>query len=289
MNRLSSIFLLSFLGLLFFSCDNDQTKKDARSTCKDCVTEEAFPDKTGTPETMTVGGQTLHYTAINGKAVFEGDIILDSSFVAFNDTVSLVGAGINGRRWPNNTLVYTIDPGLADSQKVIAAMQHWQSNTPIRFKRKGTKDRNWVTFYRGDGCSSVIGMSTRQQFISLAPGCSIGNAIHEIGHALGLFHENSRSDRDSFLVIKWDNIKEGYKHNFETYLERGYSGFDDGSFDFNSRMLYNPFSFAKDPNQPTITRKDGSVYPVNWNTLSEGDQQIINRMYPPTGSTATVQ
>ena len=48
------------------------------------------------------------------------------------------------------------------------------------------------------------------QEVSIGPGCnSKGIILHEIMHALGFWHEQSRTDRDNFLSVLWENIKPG--------------------------------------------------------------------------------
>jgi hypothetical protein len=39
----------------------------------------------------------------------------------------------------------------------------------------------------------------------------IGTAMHEMMHALGIFHEQSRGDRDKFVRVRWENIIRGKK------------------------------------------------------------------------------
>ena len=45
----------------------------------------------------------------------------------------------------------------------------------------------------------------------------LGHVKHEMMHTMGFYHEHARSDRDMYVDIKWDNIKEGKADQFETY------------------------------------------------------------------------
>jgi hypothetical protein len=281
--------LLSFVaGLTFLFLSACQPEENETAVVKptspkgSSTVEEAYPGQTGTVEKGTLYGQPIEFARINREAVFQGDIILTAQQLAASDRNGITegtGRTLMTTRWPYNIVYYTIDAALPNESKtrVNEAIAHWQVNARIRFVVRTTQP-NYVTFRSSTGCSSSVGMVGGQQFINISTGCSKGSIIHEIDHALGVWHEQSRADRDSNVTIHWANITAGKEHNFKTYVERGVDGFDNGPFDFGSIMMYGPYSFSKNGNA-TITKKDGSTYTVQRIGLSAGDKATFKTMY----------
>eukprot|EP00112_Aurelia_sp_Birch-Aquarium-sp1_P021251 Seg567.9 transcript_id=Seg567.9/GoldUCD/mRNA.D3Y31 product="Meprin A subunit beta" protein_id=Seg567.9/GoldUCD/D3Y31 len=85
-----------------------------------------------------------------------------------------------------------------------------------------------------------------------------GIIIHEILHAFGFVHEHCRNDRDQYITIIKDNIKEEHQHDydFEKLGDTIITGETFGTkYDFNSIMHYATHEAAKDPEKPTIVLK----------------------------------
>ena len=60
---------------------------------------------------------------------------------------------------------------------------------------------------------------------------------HEVGHAMGFWHEQSRTDRDDHVAIKMDNIIEDNKHNFDKHDTNNF----EVKYDYGSDMHYGSF------------------------------------------------
>lgn len=245
----------------------------ASENCVTCKTEQAFPGKQG----IRKKSGSLVYEEIEGVAVYEGDILLSPEDLLNADKTEGTGRRLVANRWPGNVVYYTVASALSGDSRITDAIKTWEDNTNIDFVLR-TNQANYVTFREGTGCSSSVGMVGGQQFINVASTCSAGNVRHEIGHAIGLLHEQTRFDRDNHVIIHWEEIEEGKSGNFEKYTDTDLN-FDQGTLDFGSLMMYDSYAFAKG-SKPTITKLDGSTFTSQRSKLSTADLTIVNMMYP---------
>jgi astacin len=239
-------------------------------------------------------GVVVEHEVREGMAVVEGDIILGAADDMQPASVVNTKPGARegtatswvSSRWPNGIMPYAIDPALPNQQRVIDAVNHWNTalNGIVRLVPR-TTESNYVLFgYTSNAsfCASNVGMSGGVQTTYLGDYCSSGNIVHEIGHDWGLWHEHTRNDRDTYVTVATQNITPSALSNF---VQTGTNGVDVGAYDYNSIMHYPSYAFSAN-GQPTIITKPDGIPIGQRSGLSTGDIAAISQIY---GGTRTVQ
>uniref|UniRef100_A0A8C2VXW0 Meprin A subunit n=2 Tax=Chinchilla lanigera TaxID=34839 RepID=A0A8C2VXW0_CHILA len=142
-------------------------------------------------------------------------------------------------------------------------------------------ESSYIIFQQFSGCWSMVGDQHVGQNLSIGTGCDYKAIIeHEILHALGFYHEQSRTDRDDYVTIWWNEIIPGYEHNFNTYDDNIITDLNT-PYDYESLMHYAPLSFNQNDNVPTITTKIPEFNSIIGQRLdfSAIDLERLNRMY----------
>ena len=111
-------------------------------------------------------------------------------------------------------------------------------------------------------CSSFVGRVPpryQPQGVSLGFGCVYDSVvIHELGHAVGFYHEHTRPDRDNFVDVIYDNVIKGFEDQFKKF-QPGETNTLGLGYDLQSIMHYRRNTFSTNFNLDTIRPKDQSV------------------------------
>uniref|UniRef100_A0A0E9WS34 Metalloendopeptidase n=1 Tax=Anguilla anguilla TaxID=7936 RepID=A0A0E9WS34_ANGAN len=128
-----------------------------------------------------------------------------------------------------------------------------------------------------NGCYSYVGRLGNGQVVSLSrQGCIYhGTVQHELLHALGFNHEQTRSDRDNHIRVLLQNVVSGMEHNFNRIDTNNLAT----PYDYNSVMQYHRYAFSKN-NQPTMVPIPNNNVEIGAATqMSYNDILRINRLY----------
>jgi hypothetical protein len=244
------------------------------------------------------GWRKVRYANVGGKAIFEGCIVLgktsdlEKSRVAMErqlaqhgdllgdkhfETEGLVISG-GQYRWKNRTIPYFLPTNFPNPDRVKQAIAHWHDKSTIRFV-PWKNEIDYINFVSADdGCASEVGRRGGMQEVMLRPECERGHIIHELGHTVGLWHEQSREDRDTYLEILYDNILPGTEANFDQHI---LDGDDVGPYDYASIMHYSRTSFTANDEDTMRPRKPlpPGVNMGQRDGLSRGDIATVEKLY----------
>ncbi|HZR58614.1 MAG TPA: choice-of-anchor D domain-containing protein [Terriglobales bacterium] len=253
-------------------------------------------------------GQPVTYQQINGRAIYQGDIILghiDPTPIvpaSQGPKGKSVGTAYSSYLWPKvgdiATVYYVIDPNSGDVSNINAAISQFNSDFTgvIQWVQRTNQtvyvDINLNGTNTGQ-CEAEEGYQpnfTQPQPMGGAANCTIGTLLHEMGHVVGLWHEQTRADRDQYVTVNYQNIIKGSRFNFDIIQDNIQNL---GLYDYASVMQYPPFVQTRNGNPSLETIPPGMPLgsaegvPVPATDYSAGDKEGILRLYgaPPTAIT----
>lgn len=212
-----------------------------------------------------------------GQVFYDGDINLGTL-----DKVTQQAADpfVNDARWPNSTIPYVLPRNHPRYDVIKKGIDEMNKKTNLCLVPRTTQT-DYVEFVSKVGNWSNIGRVGGRQEISIENKV-VGTVCHEIMHALGFYHTQSREDRDNYVSIDVRNVQKGFESNFQKESDKASNL---GSYDYGSCMHYHSKSFAIDINKNTISPKNtngaGDAIMGQRDSLSHRDILNINEIYPP--------
>ncbi|VDL79131.1 unnamed protein product [Nippostrongylus brasiliensis] len=206
---------------------------------------------------------------INEKAgvrelLFQGDIVLTRE--QSKEILEQISADGRSKRqayrdqyyplttWMNRTVSYFFDSSATPSVKIVfkKAAHLWAKDTCLDIVENESASDAIRVLDMG-GCWSYVGRIGGIQNLSLGVRCnSTRAAAHELGHALGFSHTQSRHDRDNYITVILENIRE--KKLKEFILDTKEINDNYGlPYDYGSLMHYGSTSGTKNKEQNLLT------------------------------------
>ncbi|XP_031350573.1 zinc metalloproteinase nas-8-like [Photinus pyralis] len=188
-------------------------------------------------------------------------------------------------RWPNGQICYTISPSYNQSQADIirSTIASGFSGTCAQWKECHTccnGDYINITYSNDHGCESAVGRWGGQQILNFQSSCfDRGTMLHEMLHAVGFRHQHNSPDRDDYITINRENLKDGSTTVLKKYTSSEVTNFG-LPYDYCSVSHYSMFASSKN-GKPTIVPKFPTTCELGTATdLSPIDKKKINLMYP---------
>ena len=254
-------------------------------------------------------GMPVTYVVRNGKSIFQGDIILEKvdpidsqrplpSSSIDSSKVDSASVAYTQYLWPKvgnqYQIPYIIASGTGNLTNLNNAIAQFNSTfSNIKFVAR-TTETDYVNFYfdpndNSAQCEAIVGRAGGQQQVGGSGGsfnpCGVGTILHEMGHTVGLWHEQSRPDRNTYVSVNYGNLIKGSISNFNQIYDNMQAA---TLFDYASIMEYPAFAFSRNGGA-AIESIPAGIPLSNLTGYTAADIDGIERLYgnPPTAVTIT--
>ncbi len=251
-------------------------------------------------------GRQMTVQIKDGMVLYEGDMILGAAaeFERAQTASPLSDVWLKNRRrdglttaftsslWPTVAGVvkvpYIVTSGSADMTSAIASFNSTFSGLIQWVPRAAETDYVNINLNSNNhsfSCVASLGRTGGAQDLSGSIDCQISTLLHEMGHAIGLYHEHQRPDYASYVLYNATNI--------DAPIQPGNFGFVTsnsqpvGLYDYSSIMHYGAFTFSK--NEQPVLETIPAGMPIGESTnYSAGDIDQIKRLYDAAPTQVTV-
>jgi hypothetical protein len=240
-------------------------------------------------------GIPVTYVMKSGKAIFQGDIILEKVDAIDPQRPSpSFGIDYSQYLWPKvgsqYQIPYVIASGSGDLTNLNAAIAQFNSTfSNIQFVAY-TNQTDYVSFYFNPGdfsgeCEVTgVGRIGKEQQVGGSAACTLATVLHEMGHVVGLWHEQSRPDRDTYVSVNYGNLIKGSISNFNQIYDNAQ---ETTLFDYASIMEYPAFAFSRNGG-PAIESIPAGIPLSNLTGYTAADIDGVERMYGNAPAAITV-
>ena len=230
-----------------------------------------------------------------GKAVYQGDILLDHVDQSPSGHQSQsIGIAYTQYLWPKvgneYQIPYVIDPNSGDMANLNTAISQFNSTFSgiIQLVPHST-ETDYVDFdFDADNmsgsCEAFEGRVGGEQVVGGSGTCTVATILHEMGHTVGVWHEQSRSDRNTYVNVNYGAVIKGSRGNFDQISDNQQLL---TPYDYASVMEYPAFSFSRN-GEPCIESIPAGIPLSNSTGYSAADIDGILRLYGAIPTQVTV-
>ena len=304
-NRIVVLLMILGLTAIFMSGCGQQPAEPAKNAANtaantttnssDSTPTEGYTGETKKQDLKNISlpfaeGEDLSVEVANdGTVIYERDMILGniSDFTKSNSPASAqLSSDTPAKKdpkpgiWSNSTIPYVLPDNHAKKDIILAGIKEINDKTNLCLVPK-TTEADYVEFVSKEGNWSRLGRVGGRQEISIDK-AGMATVAHEIIHAAGFSHMQSREDRDTYVTINSDNIESGKEHNFKKLNSKSSNI---GDYDFNSVMHYSAKGFSKNGKNTIDVKGTGDSSNMGQRKgISPGDIAGIATKYTAKGA-----